>query len=410
MKPYYFLLLQAILVISLSCQKEPTPPSPTQVVKDEVIVWQEPLWSVPHDTANYLSVIIYPYWQFDDKVIVDTYKDGKGGFRCMIVETGEVVWEKYFNTSADYTGEQRFILRGSLFTPEEGYLIIMIGGWGERRHIKLDIETGETLWETPLETLGVAMDVSGNHYYCLVNTSDDVCPIYRVDISSGAAEYFYSTPLPAHPNIDWQRLGYARPFHCYGKEYIFIAETRRSKSDSVEYFASLLDTETMELLVKHIPLDNHLNKVEVFNNQVYLFTGGGYKIFSMETLTFERDVRLIDWGDYIYHTFYKDKLIVGLSPNNTLNVNGHYVVDLKTHKLLHIFEGWILPPAILDDVLYFVSAGQIFQAYNLNTGQRVLNFDLRYSTQFGVATYKNAKGKKFVVVGDAGFTYCYEAI
>ncbi|MDY0348017.1 MAG: hypothetical protein RBR13_04225, partial [Tenuifilaceae bacterium] len=136
----------------------------------------------------------------------------------------------------------------------------------------------------------------------------------------------------------------------------------------------------------------------------------GYKIFSMETLTFERDVRLIDWGDYVYHTFYKDKLIVGLSPNNTLNVNGHYVVDLKTHNLLYTFESWVYPSAILDDVLYYVTTGRPIQAYNLNTGQRVLYFDLKYRAQFGVATYKNAEGKKFVVVGDDGFTYCYEGI
>lgn len=101
---------------------------------------------------------------------------------------------------------------------------------------------------------------------------------------------------------------------------------------------------------------------------------------------------------------------MGLSPSNTLNASGHYVVDFATHSLLHTFKDWVSPSAILDDVLYYVSTGKNFKAYSLNTGKPLVNFDLRYRTQFGVATYKNAAGKKFVVTGDDGYTYCFEGV
>jgi glucose dehydrogenase len=86
------------------------------------------------------------------------------------------------------------------------------------------------------------------------------------------------------------------------------------------------------------------------------------------------------------------------------------VVDINNHTLKFYIEHNIYPCAILDDVLYFATAASSFQAHNLNTGKKVLDFNLRWETQFGVATYKNAKGKKFVVVGDKGYTYCFEGV
>lgn len=117
---------------------------------------------------------------------------------------------------------------------------------------------------------------------------------YRVSLDNGSAQFFYASPLPAHPNFDWQRDGVPHPYIYNGKEYLFIAESRLSGPDSIENFASLLEVETMQLLVEYIPLDAWLSKVEVVNGQAFCFTGTGYKIFSMETLSFEREVRLID--------------------------------------------------------------------------------------------------------------------
>jgi outer membrane protein assembly factor BamB len=408
MNPKLILLLLVSLFLS-HCAKESLPPQPTKIIENGVVVWQEPLWKVAHDTSNYVTCVFYPYWQFDDKVIVDTYDNKRGGLRCMRVDTGEILWEKFFETSEDYTGEQILFLKYSIFNNEKGYIIIPILEQGDLMHTKLNINTGEVIWKTHLETLG-HLEAYNDYYYCLVHTSDEVFPIYKVSIENGDTEYFFATTLPVHPNFDWHRRGRPHPLNYNQKDYMFIDEHRLSRPDSIECFMSLLDTKTMELLVENIPLDSWLSKVEVNNGRVFLFTGTGYKIFDMETLSFEREVKLIDWGDYIYHTFYNDKLIMGLSPNNTLNVDGHYVVDLNTHSLLYVFEDWVYPSAILDNVLYIVSTGKNLQAYNLNTGKRVLNFDLRYDTQFGVATYKNDEGKKFVVVGDLGYTYCFEGL
>ena len=96
MKLYNIILCAIIISMAAACQKEPLPPSPNQIVKDGVIVWQVPLWRVPHDTAYLVYSVVKPYWQFDDKVIVDTYKNKKAGIRCMEIETGRVLWEQYF--------------------------------------------------------------------------------------------------------------------------------------------------------------------------------------------------------------------------------------------------------------------------------------------------------------------------
>lgn len=398
------------ILFALGCQKEPIPQKPTQLVKDGVIVWQTPLWAVPHDTAYYITTIFEPYYEFNGKVIVDTYKNKQGGIRCMSVETGEIFWEKYYDTSLNILGGQSFIIQDSFFNPDKGYLIIMIGLWGERKHVKIDIHTGETLWEIPLETF-LGIDHYGDHYYCTVLSSGDVHPIYRVDIETGQAELFYATDLPPHPEYNAQRGSGALPFEYEGSEMLFIAQVQMTSPSSSNNYYCLIDAETEERLLKHIPIDSFINKVEVRDGVIYLFTGKGYKIFDMETLTIEREVKLVDSGEYVYHRFYKDKLIVGITSSNTIDKNGHYVMDLNTHTLLYIFDAWIYPSAILDDIIYFPSTGSTkFNAYNLTSGKKVLYFDLSYETQFGVATYQNNEGKKFVIVGDIGFTYCYEAI
>ncbi|MDY0202304.1 MAG: PQQ-binding-like beta-propeller repeat protein [Bacteroidales bacterium] len=409
MKTHNYLFITIVILITLSCQKEPPPTSPNQIVQDGVIVWQRPIWKVPHDTTNYVTVIVDPYWQFDDKVIVDTYKNKKAGIRCMEIETGKVIWEQYFEGPSRPQGLNEMNILDHYFNPKDGYLIFSIGNWGETEHIKLNIHTGEVLWQIPLETF-ISIEPYGNHYYCTVLSSGNVHPIYRVDIETGQAEFFYETDLPPHPDYNAQRNNGALPFMYNGEEMLIIDQIQMTTPNSSNHYFCLMNGATGERILKHNPIGCSITKVEVKDGVIYLFTGEGYKIFNMETLAIEREVKLIDQGQYMYHTFYKDKLIVGLTATNGVDKNGHYIVDLNTHSLLYIFEDWVFPSAILDDVLYFVSTGKTLHAYNLSTGNRLINSDLRYNSQFGVATYKNAEGKKFVVTGDLGYTYCFEAI
>lgn len=399
------LLLIGFILLLFSCHQEKIE-EPTKYIKDGVIVWQKPLWSVPHDTAYYVTSILQPLFQFDDKVIVQTYKDGKGGIRCMEVETGRIIWEKYIGQFVEPQGTS-LIIHDTYFNEEMRFLIVSVGSLGNRRHYKINIDEGNIDWEIPLES-GFSIEGFGDYYYCLGNTNDEVPPIYKVNVFTGVAEYFYSTTLEANPNYFSKRFGVARPFVHNNKEYIVLSENRLSGQTSMEFFFSLMDAETKELLVEHKPIESPVSKVEMFNGELYLFTAIGYKIFSMETLSVIRDVRLFNssstTSEYQYHKFYNDKLIVGLSA-------GHYVVNKSTHsKMFQIDNAYVSPSAILDDVIYVLPGGQHFWAFNLNTGRQVLDFDLDHEVMFCTATYKNSQGKKFVIVSDIGFTYCYEAI
>jgi len=324
------------------------------------------------------------------------------------VETGRIVWEKYIGFEAAPHGYSLGI-NNPYFNEAGRFLIVSYGSWGNKKHNRINIDTGKTEWEIPLETFA-SMEGFNDHYYCTVYTSDDVCPIYNVNVNTGETAYFYTSTLEAHPNYNAQRSAIARPFIYNNKEYLILDEVRLvdPATSLIEYFFSLMDAETKEILVKHKPTESPVSKVEMVNGELYLFTGNGYKIFSIETLSVIRDVRLFSSSTttsaYQYHKFYNDKLIVGLSA-------GIYIVNKSTHaKLFQIDNVNVYPSAILDDVLYILTGGQDFLAYNLTTGKRVLDFDLDHEVMFCTATYKNAEGKKFVIVSDIGFTYCYEAI
>jgi hypothetical protein len=255
----------------------------------------------------------------------------------------------------------------------------------------------------------------GDHYYCTVATSDEVAPIYRVDVNTGIAEHFYTSTLEAHPSFNAQRRAVARPFMYNNKEYLILDEVRfvDPSTSLVEHFFSLMDAETKELLLTHQPIDSPVSKVELVNGELYMFTGNGYKILNLETLTITREVKLINRGDYVYHNFYNDKLIIGLCgraihPEPGID-NAHYVVDLKTHSKLFQFEGSVYPTTTLENYIYLGSSSK-FRAYSIKTGKCALNFSFPHDGMPGVATYKNAGGKKFVIAEDIGFTYCFEAI
>lgn len=402
-------VLFLIVLFLQCCSKTDPPPKPAQHIEDGVIVWQEPLWRVSQDTANYVPCVYYPYCQFESKVIVETYKDGKGGLRCMEVESGEVLWEKYFYAAEDFTGDAILYLKYSIFPEEKGCLILPFydeDGW---KHISIDVDTGKTIWEKHLISYG-PLEVGGEYYYFSSELSDDVFPIYRGNIETGDTEFFYATPLPPNPNFDSYRTGNPRPFTYNNKDYLFIDEHRLAAPGVVEFFISLMDLETLELLILSAPLDDWLSKVDVHNGEVYLFTGSGYKIFDMETLSVQKEVRLLSSGEYVYHTFYNDKLIVGLTGSDSQSTNGHFVINLPGHEQQFVIEDWVYPSSILNDMLYYVSTGRYFRAYNLNTGDKLLDINLRHKTEFGVATHQNGQGDKFVVVGDRGYTYCFEGI
>ena len=187
--------------------------------------------------------------------------------------------------------------------------------------------------------------------------------------------------------------------------------------NSANYYYSLMDAETKERLLKHVPIETIPEKVVVHDGDIYVFTGNGYKIFEMETLSFEKEVKLLDRGNYVYHIFHQDKLILGLDYYGIGGVddNGqshtHFILDANNHKKLYGIDGFnIDPSSIMDDILYFTSSDE-FYAYNINTGKCVLKFKPSgWETSFCTATYKNSRGEKFVIIDDTRNTYCYEGI
>ena len=405
-----YIIVSVLIFLFNGCIKENE--DPIKCIENGVIVCQKPLWNVPFDD---LPTAICPFPQFDDKIIVGTYKDEKFGLRCMGFETGNIVWEHYFDITGEY-----LIIQDTYFNYEQGFLIVKIGSWGGKEHIKLDIYTGEILWKSPIESFS-GMEAYSDHYYCTVRSSGDVHPIYKVDVTTGHAEFFYETDLPPHPDFNAQRSNWACPFEYNSKEYLFVGESRRTGDTNMayffEYFFSVMDANSKERIVKHVPIESPIEKVIVYDGLIYVFTGNGYKIFNMETLSFEKEVKLLARGEYKYHIFYNDKLILGLDYYGIggIDDNGqshtHFIIDVDTHTKQFGFDGFnVFPASVMDDILYFVSSDEYY-AYDINTGTCVLQFEPSgWETSFCTATYKNSKGEKFVILGDTRHTYCYEGI
>ncbi len=179
-----------------------------------------------------------------------------------------------------------------------------------------------------------------------------------------------------------------------------------------EHFFSLMDAETKELLIKQQPIDSPVSKVELVNGELYMFTGNGYKILDIETLAIKREVKLINRGNYVYHFFKNDKLIIGLwgtaiSPEPGIDP-AHYIVDLKTHSKLFQFYGSVYPSSEINGKLYL--ADNRLKSFDLNSGMCKLEIQLEYDATMCTSTFNHPNGKKYVVVSDIGFTYCFEAI
>lgn len=410
MKKTRFIPLLFTTIIILGCCKEYPPPPKSLDIIDGVIIRQEPLWRVPHDTANIAMALIKPYWKFDDKVIVDTYKGGKAGIRCMEIESGRILWEQYFQGGLHPNGLTKISAVDYVFNPKEGYLIMSLGNIisYDTEHVKLNIHNGDILWRIPIDAFG-SMAAYGDHYYCTVLTPEHYNAVYRVDIGTGEAEFYYVSDLPGH-GYDPEIRVWVKPFEHQEQELLFIPLLQITGPMQGNHYFDLMVAETHERILTHVPLDDRIIRVDVHNEEVYLFTGSGYKVFDMETLSVQKEFRLLSSGDYVYHTFYKDKLIVGLTGSDSQSTNGHFVVNLSSHRLQFMIEDWVYPSSILNDVLYYVSTGRYFRAYNLNTGDKLLDINLRHKIQFGVATHQNGQGDKFVVVGDRGYTYCFEGI
>src|SRR6056297_429065 len=163
MKNYAFLIISIFIITFSSCIKEKSE-EPKNCNVNGIIVCQEPLWKVPFDD---LPLALYPYPQFDDKIIVGTNKAGKYGLRCMETESGDIIWEHFFSITGEY-----LIISDTYFNEEKDFLIVKIGSWGSKEHIKFDIHTGETLWKSPIESFS-GMEAFGDHYYCTVRSSGD---------------------------------------------------------------------------------------------------------------------------------------------------------------------------------------------------------------------------------------------
>jgi len=262
MKRIFLFLICGFLVFTTSCLKEESEKS-KNCIENGVIVCLDPIWKVRHDTANIALSILKPYFQFDDKVIVETYKNKIGGIRCMEIETGSIIWEQYFESTGDY-----LIIHDTYFNAEENYLIFSIGSWGNGKQIKLNIITGEIIWELAIESFN-SIEAYGDHYYCTVRSSGDVHSIYKVNIETGQSEYFYETDLPPHPDYNAQRSNWALPFEYNAKEYLFIGIMQMARPDSANFYYSLMDANTKERLLKHIPIESVIEKVDVKDGDFY---------------------------------------------------------------------------------------------------------------------------------------------
>jgi outer membrane protein assembly factor BamB len=403
MQKKIFFLLVTLFCLS-ACQKMDITEISSYNVNG-LVLWQKPLWKVPNNDRAIPLSTLSPFLQFDDKVIVEVTKNEKGGIRCMEVETGNVVWENFFDfpnsVPLDYFSNSNYY-----FNPEKGFLIIVYMNFNRNYHLNIDINSGEIKWAIPLDSYG-AIDGFGDYYYCTLYTSNEAATVYKVNALTGEVAPFFTSNLPPHP--DFNRYGecYAKPYRYNNNDYIILSEARAIDYMQKEYFFSLMDANSKDMLITHIPISEPIAKVELIGQSLYIFTSSGYMVLDMQCFQLIRNQRFFDNGEYVYHKFYNGKLILGLHSHSSTSTSGHFIIDLVTSATSKI-EITTYTPCFSNGYLY--TSRLDLRAYDVNTGRCLLNIPLATETTSGTAAYQNAKGDRFIIASDDKFTYCFPSL
>lgn len=249
----------------------------------------------------------------------------------------------------------------------------------------------------------------GDYYYCTVDNEKYYSAIYKVDIETGKEEFVYASELPLLSSQPFNRV-YGMPFEYKGREALLISHMQFTSETTANFYYSLIYADTKETIIEPTRIDDFIDKIEVFDNMALLITGKGYKVFNLETHAIERHVQVINSGDYHFHAFHNDMLILALSGDDGESMNGIHIINPKTHTKEYDIEGWFKSISILDGVLYCAD-GKELMGFEFETGKPLLKVKItKDQCDFGLTTYKNEEGKKFVVVGDYKNTICYEGL
>lgn len=452
----------ALLLLILTACTEKLHERKNALMHDDVIVGDyAPIWIAAKDTAHRaVASYLYPMPIIDDEIIVGSHKDGNPGFRRMKIETGEILWEYYFDLQEygeldTYQGHLFSYLNSDhIITSDNRHLIL---SWNpdlyhhnENLYITIDITTGKEIWRKKIPSMGavqVGYDAGDDYIYC---SADNVFSdngnskyinrnVYRIRILDGQIEEVFR--CRKEPEIFG--VCHACPFTCEEKKYLFVTESilldENLLEGTLEY--GLIDRNTGDTLMwkddGHEYISNQLTGIDVHNDVIYIFNTLGYSIFDINKLQFTNKILLgkssfdIHNGKkvnnitdlYNTHYFYKDKLLVGMNFQQThkeeftetqqtpsyLYLPGGFLIDVSTNKIIRKIHAKN-HANIMDDILYYAE-GHNFYAFDINTGEKKIDQHISdYECSGTSSVYKNAKGEKFVIISNVDYTYCFPGL
>lgn len=389
------------------------------------------------------------------------------GVRCFETETGNVKWDArllknvprssphtmdhyrfrvYYNKDYAYFARPKYPLA---FDPTTEF-------W------KVDLKNGNIVWcvidsmEWNQSDYAIHLEDDDYLYFTKVRESDGhVANIWRMRTSDGVSELFYSEP-PVPPYNQYKM--YTATFAYNGKHYHFLykQDLVGGTNDKMrfDYTLSLLDGSTKQVLwtwkdpSHHSRSKNIIYDIDVHNGSVVLFFEKSCRVFDMEKLDFERDIKILPPVDttnnnvYYYsdHLFYNNYMIVRTSqwvddprenyPHSSYDYKprSFQIIDFNTGRFIDQIPQSYIAVGIgpyadytgqgydgllneVDGIIYY-SHNYHIQAYDLNQLKRIMAISQSTSQGYAAPSYKTSKGEVLFLLnadsGDGG-VYCFKS-
>ncbi|MBR7068684.1 MAG: hypothetical protein IKI28_10245 [Bacteroidales bacterium] len=318
-----FLLCMAALA---ACSVDELPPLSNEPIRDlngAIIANYPYLWAHSHVTDTTAKQYTrfefktydctFPMFDNGRKVIVGNIY---GGISCLNTDNGSEVWNcKLLDNPADFFTPP--ILDYFVASTEQWLIINMDGVF-----VKIDLKNGEILGKCALESNKASrMHRDSDECFYLSGKTD----VYRVDCQNMTAlkvNIFDDTKIHEYVSVI--------PYSYNNKKYFFVQEIVVDEIFSDEWnwssvFSYLLSANKSDTLfnfpkVSVRVIDKFKEiflSIDDIDNETYLFTGHGFKIFNWDSMNVVLNLKLrydqigilsID-QNYRYHEVYDDKLV-----------------------------------------------------------------------------------------------------
>lgn len=390
------------------------------------------------------------------------------GVRCFETETGKIKWDarllENVPPSSTETGDYYFFKvyhnEDYAYFARSKYMFVpdpTTEFW------KVDLKNGNIVWfvvdsvEWNQGRYGIHLVDDDYLYFTKCREIDGhVANIWRMRTSDGVSELFYSEP-PVPPYNQYKM--YTATFAYNGKQYHFLYKQDlvggTDEKMRFDFTLSLLEGSTKQVLwtwkdpSHHSRSQNIIYDIAVHNGSVVMFFEKSCRVFDMEKLDFERDIKILPPVDttnnnlyFFYdHLFYNNYMIVRTSqwvddPKENYpfvsyehKPRSFQIIDFNTGRFIdpiplnYLGRDGIGPYADyngqgqngflneIDGIIYY-SDNHYIQAYDLNQLKRLMAIFKHTSYGYVAPSYKTSKGDVLFLLeaesGDGG-VYCFKS-